>query len=196
MELFDLAILFGDDLVGAGHDLLDLQAAVRRFGVMLIVGLQFRQKAAFLSFPIPAAVGEQGRRRTPPRRSRLDLQQLPLKLGVTGLHVADFVHCQQIAAGSILGHLGPIAVHRPGQELRPQTFIGRLQGKDLGLQRLDLAGEVRSNLPPTIALGLQELPHAGVLGLQGAGEMGGPGVGRLGRRTGCGQFVLRDSGRG
>ena len=68
---------------------------------------------------------------------------------------------------------------------------------DLGLQGLDLAGEVGRDLPPAIALGLEELPHAGVLGLQGAGEMrrsrrrsvrraGHRGVAarRVGRRTG------------
>ena len=172
LEFFDLAVLFGDDLVGAGHDLFDLQPPFRRFGVVLIVGLQFRQEPAFLGFPIAAAVR---RRRRGARRGRpgLDLQQLPLKLGVAGLQVADVVHRHQITAGSILGQpAARIAFRRPRQEFRPQAFVGRLQGMDLGLQGLDLAGEVGRDLPPAIALGLKELPHAGVLGLQGAGEIG------------------------
>ena len=148
----------------------------RRFGVVPVVGLQFRQHAAFLGLPIAAC--RRRRRSAPACRRGLGLQQLPLQLGVAGLQVADVVHRHQVAAGSILGNLRPIAFRRPRQEFRPQALVGRLQGMDLGLQGLDLAGEVGRNLPPAIALGLEELPHAGVLGLQGAGEMGGPGVGR------------------
>ena len=69
-EFFDLAILFGDDLVGAGHDLFDFQPPVRRFGVVLIVGIQFRQEPAFLGFPI--AAGVRSRRRRCARRAEPD----------------------------------------------------------------------------------------------------------------------------
>ena len=55
---------------------------------------------------------------------------------------------------------------------------------DLGLQGLDLAGEVGRDLPPAIALRLEELPHAGVLGLKGECELGGPRVGCCGRFAG------------
>ncbi len=116
-------------------------------------------------------------------RPGLGLRQLPLKLGVAGLQVADVVHRHLVTAGSILRRLGLIAFRRPCQEFRPQAFIARLQCLDLGLQGLDLAGEVGRHLPPTIALRLEELPHAGMLGLQRAGELVRPDTACFGWRA-------------
>ena len=162
---------------------------------MLVVGSQFGQEPAFLGFPIAAAVGSRRRRGAPACRRSLGLRQLPLKLGVAGLQVTDVVHRHLVTTGRILRRLGLIAFRRPYQEFRPQAFIARLQCLDLSLQGLDLAGEVGRHLPPTIALDLEELPHAGMLGLQHAGELVRPDTACFGWRACFSERCLWGGGR-
>ena len=138
LQLFDLTVFLGNNLVGAGDDLFDLQPPIGRLRVAAFVGPQLRQHPLFLRFP-RAAIANQG-----PHRSRRQRRQLPLQLDVAGLQVADFLRIER--AGRAVG-------------------IPRPRGLKLGLELFDLTGEAGGNLPPAIAARLEKLANAGVLQL-------------------------------